>query len=125
MKTGALFVAAAEAGARIAGLKGAELTPIRQFGENLGLAYQTRDDLVDVWSTREVVGKDVGVDIGKTTFVSLLGSDDATQLNHSLVTAAIRCLDPLGPRIAPLQQLARSLYVIDPDQMIRNDSSIN
>jgi len=109
LKTGALFVAAAEAGARIAGLAQPELSAIRAFGENFGLAYQMRDDLLDVFGTLSSTGKDVHADSGKTTFVTLLGEESAWNLNKGLIEAAIGSLKPLGPRIAPLGHMARSL----------------
>ncbi len=108
-KTGTLFVAASEAGARIARVPLAWIDPIRDFAMNMGLLFQIVDDLLDRYGTLESIGKDVGQDDGKTTLVSLLGPDAARdQVCHRL-EAAERALDPLGPAGRPLDEMVRSL----------------
>lgn len=108
-KTGTLFVAASEAGARIARVPLAWIEPIRDFAMNMGLLFQIVDDLLDRYGTLESIGKDVGQDDGKTTLVSLLGPDAARdQVCHRL-EAAERALDPLGPAGRPLDEMVRSL----------------
>jgi geranylgeranyl diphosphate synthase type II len=108
-KTGTLFVAASEAGARIARVPLAWIDPIREFAMNMGLLFQIVDDLLDRYGTLESIGKDVGQDDGKTTLVSVLGPDEArAEVCHRL-EAAERALDPLGPAGRPLDQMVRSL----------------
>jgi geranylgeranyl diphosphate synthase type II len=108
-KTGTLFVAAAEIGARIARVPLAWIEPIRAFAMNMGLIFQIVDDLLDRFGTLEDIGKDVGQDDGKTTLVSLLGPDAArAEVCHRL-EAAERALDPLGPAGKPLDEMVRSL----------------
>jgi len=110
MKTAALFVAAAEAGARVAGLRGRELAPIRAFAQNLGMAYQTRDDLIDRHATTGEAGKDVGVDRHKLTLVSVVGEGRVSELNRGLVEAAVGALEPYGRAAEPLVEMSRILF---------------
>ena len=108
-KTGTLFAAATEAGARVAGVPPDWIGPIRGFAMNMGLLFQIVDDLLDRFGTLESTGKDVGQDHGKTTLVSVLGPEQARAEACHLLEAAERALDPLGPAGAPLDEMARSL----------------
>jgi geranylgeranyl pyrophosphate synthase len=108
-KTGLLFVACSEAGARVAGVPADWIEPIRQFAMNMGILFQIVDDLLDRFGTLESTGKDVGQDDGKTTLVSVLGPDQARAEACHRLEAAERALDPLGPAGKPLDEMARSL----------------
>jgi len=108
-KTGTLFVAAAEAGARIARVPLAWVAPIREFAVHMGVMFQIVDDLLDRFGTLEATGKDVGQDSGKTTLVSLLGADKARAEACHRLEAAERALDPLGHAGRPLDEMVRSL----------------
>jgi geranylgeranyl diphosphate synthase type II len=108
-KTGTLFVAASEAGARIARVPDEWIPCIREFAMNMGLLFQIVDDLLDRFGTLESVGKDVGQDDGKTTLVSVLGPEEARAEACHRLEAAERALDPLGPAGQPLDEMARSL----------------
>ncbi|MBN8553721.1 MAG: polyprenyl synthetase family protein [Caulobacterales bacterium] len=68
-KTAALFAAAAEAGALAAGGSTAQIAAMRDFGQNLGLAFQLADDALDYGGASEALGKDAGDDFreGKAT----------------------------------------------------------
>jgi geranylgeranyl diphosphate synthase, type II len=96
LKTAALFVAAVEAGAIVAGLQEDSLAPVRRFGWNLGLAFQLRDDRIDAVSTREEAGKDVRQDDAKVTLVTVLGIERAGTLLDKLLDDAAAALAPLG-----------------------------
>ena len=91
-KTGALIEWSATAGARMAG---ADLTPLQTYSRALGLAFQIADDVLDVTSDAEAMGKATGkdADAGKATFVSLLGLDEAKRRADDLVTEACDALD--------------------------------
>jgi len=110
LKTGALFVAAAEAGARISGLTGSNLQAIRSFGHFLGLAYQTRDDLIDQNRTLEEAGKDVGIDGSKPTLVKVLGERGAADLSNGFMDSAIQSLDPYGNSAMELSNMTRIIF---------------
>ena len=108
-KTGLLFVACSEAGARVAGVPADWIEPIRQFAMNMGILFQIVDDLLDRFGTLESTGKDVGQDDGKTTLVSVLGPDEARAEACHRLEAAEQALAPLGPAGKPLDEMARSL----------------
>jgi geranylgeranyl pyrophosphate synthase len=108
-KTGTLFVAASEAGARIARVPQGWIEPIRSFAMNMGILFQIVDDLLDRFGTLEATGKDVGQDEGKKTLVSVLGPDEARAEACHRLEAAERALGPLGAAGRPLDEMARSL----------------
>jgi geranylgeranyl diphosphate synthase type II len=113
-KTGALFIAAAEAGALLSGARVAERRAVVDYAKNLGLAFQITDDLLDVVGDAATMGKPTGADAGKTTFVSFLGVDGARRLAAELTGFAEECLRPFGARGELLVALAR--YVRDRSQ---------
>lgn len=108
LKTGSLFVAAAESGAIVAGLAGDQLIPIRDFAAQIGLAYQTLDDLVDKHATPRAAGKDVGKDADKATLVDVLGSEAATLYVNNMIAGAMLALQPLGPDMRPLESFVQN-----------------
>jgi geranylgeranyl diphosphate synthase type II len=107
-KTGALFVAAVEAGARIAAVEESWVLAVREYALNLGLAFQLLDDLLDTFSSTDDIGKDIGQDGGKTTLASRLGADEARLEVCRYVRSAATALEPLGDSGIPLVDLARS-----------------
>ncbi|MCQ8186197.1 polyprenyl synthetase family protein [Parvularcula maris] len=78
-KTGALIECAAAMGALVGGASDEETAALRTYAKKLGLAFQIADDLLDVTQTAEEIGKPAGRDeeMGKATFVGLLGEDGA------------------------------------------------
>jgi len=104
LKTGALFVAAAESGGIVAGLQGDQLIPIRDFAAQIGLAYQTLDDLLDVQGTSKSTGKDVGKDANKLTLVGALGPKAAREYADNMIAGAVAALHSLGPNMRPLEK---------------------
>lgn len=107
-KTGALFVAAVETGARVAGVDESWVRAVRDYAGNLGLAFQILDDLLDAFGSRDEIGKDTGKDHAKTTLVAHLGADEARLEVCRYVKSAATALEPLGDSGAPLIDLARS-----------------
>ncbi len=110
-KTAALLIAACVMGARLAGAAPAQEQAARQFGENLGLAFQIVDDILDVTATAQELGKPVGSDAdnGKVTYVSLLGLEEARRLAAQRTETALAALDTLGGETGALRQLAQAL----------------
>jgi geranylgeranyl diphosphate synthase type II len=106
-KTGALFVAALEAGARVAGVDASWVQAVREYGINLGLAFQLLDDLLDTFGTTEEIGKDIGQDDDKQTLASRLGADGTRREVHRYVESAATALEPLGPTGDSLIALAK------------------
>ncbi|HEX3067497.1 MAG TPA: polyprenyl synthetase family protein [Thermoanaerobaculia bacterium] len=105
-KTGALFVAAAAVGGMLANISPAALGRIEIFAKNLGLAFQITDDILDVIGTPEHLGKDVGKDAGRLTFVKLAGVEGAKKLSDELAETSLASIANLGPGAAPLRDLA-------------------
>ena len=105
-KTGALFVAAAAVGGMLANIHTAPLQRIEVFAKNLGLAFQITDDVLDVTSNAEVLGKDVGKDAERLTFVKLAGVEGARKLSQELVETSLVAIEPLGAAAKPLRDLA-------------------
>lgn len=105
-KTGALFVAAAAVGGMLANIHPAPLQRIEVFAKNLGLAFQITDDVLDVTSNPETLGKDVGKDEQRLTFVKLAGVEGARKLSEELVETSMTAIAPLGPAARPLRELA-------------------
>jgi len=105
-KTGALFVAAAAIGGMLANISPAALGRVEVFAKNLGLAFQITDDVLDVIGTPEVLGKDVGKDAQRLTFVKLAGVDCAKKLGEELVETSLEAISNLGASAKPLRDLA-------------------
>lgn len=105
-KTGALFVAAAAVGGMLANIHPAPLQRIEVFAKNLGLAFQITDDVLDVTSNPETLGKDVGKDEQRLTFVKLAGVEGARKLSEELVETSLAAIEPLGKDAKPLRDLA-------------------
>jgi farnesyl diphosphate synthase len=95
LKTGALFVWAAESGAI---LGRSDVEPLRRYAEALGLAFQISDDIVDAVGDADAEGKRLRKDgeQGKATFVSLLGVLEARRKARALVEEACEALAPYG-----------------------------
>ena len=106
-KTGALFNAAAVAGALVAGAPGETTASLSAYAKNLGLAFQIVDDLLDVEGDPAATGKAVRADAKKTTFVSFSGVAGARQLAAELCDTADRALIPFGRRADRLRDLSQ------------------
>jgi geranylgeranyl diphosphate synthase type II len=102
-KTGALIAAAVEAGAILGQAGPAERQAILDYGKNVGLAFQVRDDILD--SRRE---KKTGLR-GRPDYVVFAGEEKAGQRLENLVGRAVRALDRFSPRAEELRWLALSL----------------
>ncbi|MCC6863696.1 MAG: polyprenyl synthetase family protein [Rhodobacteraceae bacterium] len=105
-KTGALICWSAEAGAVISG---ADPVPLRNYAMALGLAFQIWDDVLDVEGDAAKAGKRLqkDVEVGKATFVALLGLEAAKGRAKALVDEAESHLAPYGARAANLIAAAR------------------
>ena len=110
-KTGALFIAAIRAGARMAGATNEQLLALTKFAELFGLAFQITDDIMDVVSTQEEMGKAAGSDakLNKSTYVSLYTLDGAQKLAEKTEEEALACLEMFGEAAEPLREITREL----------------
>ena len=103
LKTGSLFVAAAEMGAILRDMPGNGVEHVRRFARHLGLAFQTADDLLDLTANASEIGKDTGKDRDKATLVSLFGARRARMTCHEHLQAAERALSDSGVSMGPIQ----------------------
>lgn len=89
-KTGALIKMATVSGGRIANKSSEILSKLAHFADEVGIAYQIRDDILDVVGTEEELGKGVATDaaLGKSTYPSLLGLDGAFDALNSRLNEA-------------------------------------
>lgn len=94
LKTGALIRCACEIGCAVARANNIQYDAARKYAENLGLAFQIVDDILDVTGSPEILGKEVGQDAenGKVTYVTLLGLDKARELSAEYTKKAIDAL---------------------------------
>ena len=108
MKTGALIRFACEAGAIIANAAPDDRDRLAEFGSAIGLAFQLADDLLDLTSNAEAMGKATGKDAaaGKATLAALHGGNWARQQLHGLVEQAQSLLEPFGERADLLKAAA-------------------
>jgi len=98
LKTGALLEAAFTIGATLAGASSQTIDILLEVGKNVGLAFQIQDDILDIISTQEVLGKPVLSDEknNKTTYVSLYGMEKALSDVEKLSREAIEQLKMVG-----------------------------
>lgn len=110
-KTGALIMAATELGSTAAGADATLRQALVRYAAEVGLVFQIVDDILDVTSTTEELGKPVGSDADndKTTFITLYGLDGARKLAASHNAAALAALDGFGEQEDFLRILAGEL----------------
>ena len=114
-KTGALIRAAVLSGACIGRASEQEYKALEKYAENIGLAFQIKDDIMDVEGSLDRMGKMAGKDAasGKNTYVSAYGIEKAAQLLDRSVSAAVEALDRFGEEAGFLRDLA--LFIRDRD----------
>ena len=107
LKTGALIESSMMIGAILAGASSDEVSRVEQIAAKLGLAFQIQDDVLDVTSTLEVLGKPVGSDEknNKATYVTFEGLDKAVSDVERISKEAEKLLDDLGYDDAFLKEL--------------------
>ena len=110
-KTAALITASLVSGGIYAGGEADEIKCLRPFGQQVGLAFQIVDDVLDVTQTSEQLGKTAGKDTAaeKTTYPALFGIDESVKKADELVASAFAQLAPFGECAATLKEIARYL----------------
>ncbi|MCR4924954.1 MAG: polyprenyl synthetase family protein [Clostridiales bacterium] len=113
LKTGALIEASCLMGCIIANADEEKLNAALKYAENIGLAFQIVDDILDVIGEPEELGKPIGSDEEneKTTYVSILGLDEAKNYAEKLSEDAVSALTVFGDDAEFLSELARLLCV--------------
>lgn len=114
MKTGALIHASVVAPSLLVeGLADEKLAAIDAFGRTIGIAFQIKDDILDVEGETAVIGKQAGADqrLNKATYPSLMGVESARQRCDELLSSALERLDDFGEQAASLRWLAK--YIVE------------
>ncbi len=108
-KTSALIEASLELGSVLAGANAEQRKLYRDYGRAIGLAFQIVDDILDIESSTEALGKDVGSDIEnqKATYPAVVGLEESKKQARILVDRAVEFAGRMGPRSAVLADLAR------------------
>ncbi|MBE0367201.1 (2E,6E)-farnesyl diphosphate synthase [Pseudoalteromonas aurantia] len=116
LKTGALLTCAIELGALCSpNMNETDFTTLQQYGQNIGLAFQVQDDILDIEGDTYTLGKPQGSDIGnnKSTYPAILGMPGAKQKAQALTTTAIEKLNSINADTELLAQLAK--YIVERD----------
>ena len=112
-KTGALIAASVQLGALASGAAtAADREALARYAQAIGLAFQVWDDVLDIESDTQTLGKRQGADLArdKPTYPALLGLDAAKAYALELCDTALAAIAPLGERAEPLRALAR--YIV-------------
>lgn len=106
-KTGALLEASVLSGADLAGANADQIKRLQTYAQNIGLAFQIVDDILDITATAEELGKTAGKDLlaQKATYPSLLGLEESKVHADTLIKEAKAALSIFGPQSAPLEAL--------------------
>jgi len=111
-KTAALIAASVTAGTILAGGTKDEEKSINRYGQQIGLAFQIADDILNIEGNRKIMGKGTGSDKekGKITYPSVFGTAESKAIQKELIENAIDSLKRFDTRTEPLRDLAR--YII-------------
>lgn len=107
-KTAALIEASLETGALLANAKESDIKAICSYGRSIGLAFQIVDDILDIVSTTEELGKDAGSDMerGKATYPAILGLEKSRECAKKLYSESIKALETLKCDTSILRSIA-------------------
>ena len=113
LKTGALIEASLISGAVLGGLNSDRISLLESYAQNIGLAFQVADDILNVEGDPEIMGKAVGTDKlrNKNTYPSLLGLNKSKDFARELVENALQALETFDEKAAPLRAIAK--YIIE------------
>jgi len=111
-KTGALISCSVQTGAVGGGASAQELEKLTLYGEKIGLAFQIVDDILNVTSTTEQLGKAAGSDAdhGKATYPAFFGIAETRKKAKEAITEAIEALSDFDAKADPLRRLADYIY---------------
>jgi geranylgeranyl diphosphate synthase type II len=107
-KTAALLEASVVCGGILTGVSSEDLQRLTRYAQNIGLAFQIVDDILDITATQEQLGKTAGKDLKaqKVTYPSLWGIEESRNKAQQLIEAACAELDTFGESAQPLKAIA-------------------
>lgn len=110
-KTAKMFRCAAAMGAICGGASKKQYECLCEYGLKIGLCFQIADDILDVSASSEQLGKTAGKDVAakKCTYPSVVGIEQAREIQKKLTEEAIEVLSPFGKKADTLRQLANAL----------------
>lgn len=110
-KTGALFKFSLVSGAILGGADEKQIEEIEKFGEKFGLAFQIKDDILDVTSTTDVMGKTLGKDenANKSTYVTIFGLESAKEKLKGVIQECYDILEKDSIKTEVLDKIVKSL----------------
>ena len=108
-KTGCLIKACIRAGAILSQADSDQLEALSNYGEQIGLAFQIVDDILDITADESLLGKDIGSDVdkGKVTYPALYGLAKSKRKAKKLVEEGVACLEIFDHRAEPLRGIGR------------------
>jgi len=112
-KTGAMITAAIEFGCIVGDATEKHSSILRDFGRNIGLAFQIMDDVLDVTASKQKHGKDIASDVtnAKATYVTLMGVEKSQEMAYNLLQEGVQQLKQLPLDVSLLTRLAESLVI--------------
>ena len=113
LKTGALIEASLSSGAVLGDLNSTRISMLKSYAQNIGLAFQVTDDILNVEGDPEIMGKAVGTDKlrNKATYPSLLGLKESKDFAGQLVENALQALESFDQKAEPLRAIAK--YILE------------
>jgi geranylgeranyl pyrophosphate synthase len=115
LKTGCLLKVSVLSAVYCAGIDHPDLHALERFIDSVGLAFQIKDDILDIEGDTEVIGKQQGADIerDKATWPALFGIEEARSQTQTLLNAALGEISHMGPAAEPIRQVAD--YIVTRD----------
>jgi len=112
-KTGALIEASIYSGGVLGGGTELQIAKLLEYGNNIGLAFQVTDDILNIEGDSDIMGKSVGTDHNrdKSTYPALIGLSASKQFAATLIERAVKALEVFDIEAEPLRAIAR--YVIE------------
>lgn len=112
-KTGELIRSSIVAGAILAEADKSEIDLLNKFGMNLGLAFQIKDDILDVTGDVEKLGKNTLADVNKSNFITMYGLEECKVMCEDLTAECITILDKISVNTDILKELTIELLKRD------------
>ena len=112
-KTGELIRSSIVAGAILAEADKSEIDLLNKFGMNLGLAFQIKDDILDVTGDVEKLGKNTLADVNKSNFITMYGLEECKVMCEDLTAECITILDKISVNTEILKELTIELLKRD------------